>query len=413
MSTTKIILDENNTIQPQAHIGYVFILKSILIKHYKCNCSFVNGEKSYDCSHAPCLVNNSQFKCIEVLLNIIGTDACEGNWRISDGDVRLVDNDGYVYTGKIICQFIDKQRHRTPEGHYVAPRTQAEVVYTFNTLSEGKEISEIQIVDGRKILSYVVKDRKQGNDIFSSDYYASIAKGESVQEEEHSVFSRPASSIDYLIEQVNRLKVEMYKRLHNTMTSTEKKLLEERIETEIYSLKLRFNSRHAQEPEWIEAYDDFMTTVADYQQELERKADRQESLEMMLKKVSDLLSMNPYQFEHLCGSLLEQLGFHDIVVTQKSNDKGVDVIASKDGEKYVVQCKRYKSMVGSPDMQTFIGAMKNEGAERGVFITTSGFSREAELMAESNNIELIDKNILAKLLSLTDDSAGTFSPTLF
>ena len=96
-------------------------------------------------------------------------------------------------------------------------------------------------------------------------------------------------------------------------------------------------------------------------------------------------------------------GYEKVKVTRQSNDKGIDIICEKDGLLYVAQCKRYAATVGSPDMQKFIGAMQNARADRGVFITTSTFTREASIMANENNVELVDKYKLAEWLSLTDD----------
>jgi restriction system protein len=64
-----------------------------------------------------------------------------------------------------------------------------------------------------------------------------------------------------------------------------------------------------------------------------------------------------------------------------SGDGGIDGIISLDRlglEKVYVQAKRWKSNVGSPEIQGFMGALQLQGAAKGVFITTSAFTRDAK-----------------------------------
>jgi len=68
-------------------------------------------------------------------------------------------------------------------------------------------------------------------------------------------------------------------------------------------------------------------------------------------------------------------------VTQKSNDEGVDGIINEDPlglDTIYLQAKRYSdNVIGRPDVQSFVGALESKRANKGVFITTSRFSREA------------------------------------
>ena len=70
-------------------------------------------------------------------------------------------------------------------------------------------------------------------------------------------------------------------------------------------------------------------------------------------------------------------------------------MAEHHGIKVAIQCKKYKGVVGSPDIQTFLGAMRHAQAQKGFFVTTSVFSVEAEKMASEHPIELIDGIALA------------------
>ena len=128
---------------------------------------------------------------------------------------------------------------------------------------------------------------------------------------------------------------------------------------------------------------------------------------------SDLLEtiMNnePVFFEKLVVDLLMKMGyggFEDAgTVTQISNDGGIDGIIKEDKlglENIYLQAKRYSDHpVRRPEIQSFVGALNGNGASKGVFITTSKFTKEAREFADSLNnmhIVLIDGELLTKLM---------------
>ena len=87
-----------------------------------------------------------------------------------------------------------------------------------------------------------------------------------------------------------------------------------------------------------------------------------------------------------------------VILTSPSNDKGVDILAERQGAKIAIQCKKYKGVVGSPALQAFLGAMQHAEAQKGFFVTTGVFSIEAERMASEHPIELIDGSALGRLI---------------
>ncbi len=89
----------------------------------------------------------------------------------------------------------------------------------------------------------------------------------------------------------------------------------------------------------------------------------------------------------------------------QSNDEGVDGVISEDKlglEKIYLQAKRYKSQaVTRPEVQAFIGALVGKKSNKGVFMTTSTFSKGAREFAEQSGtfkISLIDGVELARLM---------------
>lgn len=131
--------------------------------------------------------------------------------------------------------------------------------------------------------------------------------------------------------------------------------------------------------------------------------------------IDDLLQyigeQDPKFFEKLVVDLLVAMGyggdFEDAAkITQFSNDGGIDGIIKEDAlglDKVYLQAKRWKetNIVGAPDIHKFMGALMSIGASKGVYITTSGFSKAAIDVVASNKslkLVLIDGKQLAKYM---------------
>jgi restriction system protein len=92
----------------------------------------------------------------------------------------------------------------------------------------------------------------------------------------------------------------------------------------------------------------------------------------------------------------------------QSGDEGIDGIIKEDRlglEAIYIQAKRWSDTpVGRPDVQGFVGALQGKRAKKGIFITTSYFTREAHDYAERLDIKviLIDGKRLADLMIETN-----------
>jgi restriction system protein len=88
----------------------------------------------------------------------------------------------------------------------------------------------------------------------------------------------------------------------------------------------------------------------------------------------------------------------------QSGDEGVDGIIKEDMlglDTIYVQAKRWEGTVGRPEIHKFVGALKGQGANKGIFITTSAFSKEAAEYAskiDSPKIVLMDGRRLSELM---------------
>ena len=125
---------------------------------------------------------------------------------------------------------------------------------------------------------------------------------------------------------------------------------------------------------------------------------------------NDLLQIikdkSPLFFERLVVDLLVAMGYggsHQDAAQAigKTNDGGIDGVISEDRlglDKIYIQAKRWENTVGRPDIQQFKGALADQVAKKGVFITTSSFSKEAIESAKKSGIVLIDGNKLTSLM---------------
>lgn len=123
--------------------------------------------------------------------------------------------------------------------------------------------------------------------------------------------------------------------------------------------------------------------------------------------LNKLRKVDPYVFEHMMVQLLSTMGYKgtngESLVTQKSNDGGIDGIINQDPlglQKISIQVKRYgaNNVVGRPEIDAFYGALHRQGTERGVFITTSSFSEGARKTADAFHISLVDGEMLTNLM---------------
>lgn len=116
-----------------------------------------------------------------------------------------------------------------------------------------------------------------------------------------------------------------------------------------------------------------------------------------------LRGMKPNEFEDYIATLFQKLGY-TIVITGGPHDKGVDVIAERNGIKHYIQCKKFiTSIVSVSDVRDFYGAIADHLAHgKAYFITTTKFTLDAEKFCEDKPIELIDDFKLLDYIHLVD-----------
>ncbi|WP_249978000.1 restriction endonuclease [Vreelandella olivaria] len=139
--------------------------------------------------------------------------------------------------------------------------------------------------------------------------------------------------------------------------------------------------------------------------EIVEESEELEELSWEEELIEILKSIEPDVFERLSQRLLRELGFINVEVTGKSGDGGIDGVGViKIGGvlsfHVVFQCKRYTGSVSSGAIRDFRGAMIGR-ADKGLFITTGTFTRDARQEAQRDGappIDLIDGNAFAEHL---------------
>lgn len=126
------------------------------------------------------------------------------------------------------------------------------------------------------------------------------------------------------------------------------------------------------------------------------------SNEVFPTSLSEIILLSPQQFERWVANLFFKRGF-EVKVTAESGDGGVDVQAisydSIFAGLYVVQCKRYtvSHRVPVSQVRDLYGVVHASNAIKGIFITTSLFTRDCYGFARGNRIELIDGPLLQRM----------------
>ena len=124
--------------------------------------------------------------------------------------------------------------------------------------------------------------------------------------------------------------------------------------------------------------------------------------------LSKLKSIHPSFFERIVVELLVKMGYGGSIqdagkAIGKSGDEGIDGIIKEDKlglDVIYIQAKRWEGVVGRPEIQKFVGALAGQRAKKGVFITTSSFTKEAINYASQmdTKIVLVDGEKLAQYM---------------
>ena len=150
------------------------------------------------------------------------------------------------------------------------------------------------------------------------------------------------------------------------------------------------------------------TAQAESPDDLLADAYRELRTDLELRLLEQVKEVSPAFFERLVIDLLVKMGYGGSRedagrAIGRSGDEGIDGIIDEDKlglDVVYIQAKRWESTVGRPEIQKFAGALQGQRSRKGVFLTTSGFSKEAREYASliESRIVLIDGERLSRLM---------------
>lgn len=167
-------------------------------------------------------------------------------------------------------------------------------------------------------------------------------------------------------------------------------------------------------------YTNIVRTVREQNRQIQKEANLTKSISEIKEEVNEdveneeawkerlldvLYNITPAAFERLAQRILRESGFSQVEVTGKSGDGGIDGkgivrISGLLSFHVIFQCKRYRGSVTPSQIRDFRGAMQGR-ADKGLFITTGTFTKEAVKEATRDGappIDLIDGEVLCEKL---------------
>lgn len=124
---------------------------------------------------------------------------------------------------------------------------------------------------------------------------------------------------------------------------------------------------------------------------------KQEISRVRIFKITQIDTLTGVEFEDFLKTLFETMGYV-AETTKTTGDYGADLVVTKNRKRGVVQAKRYSKTVGVAAVQQIIGAKNHYGASMAFVATNNYFSAEARSLALENDVNLIDRDVLEKLI---------------
>src|SRR5271165_2987463 len=210
--------------------------------------------------------------------------------------------------------------------------------------------------------------------------------------EEAPVIGSPAE----LAGAVEHLQYAVFRRFENQLTRAERTRLDNTIENALFKID-RYRERTDPAGCQSEAAE-----VAALRQAIREGREKTERLRTQARraelKLAQLASLSPETFEEFVAELFESLGY-EVRQTGGTGDQGADLRLRRKDLLAIVQCKYHKrGVVGSPELQKFLGTIHHTRSHKGFFVTTSTFSLAAEKFVADHPIELVDGSRLVELV---------------
>ena len=195
---------------------------------------------------------------------------------------------------------------------------------------------------------------------------------------------------------LEHLRYAVFRRFANQLTRAERTRLDNTIENTLFKID-RYLDRTdpALRQRLVPEVAGVRQAIRDGRETFEKQRTQARRAEL---KLAQLTSLSPETFEEFVAELFEALGY-EVEQTGGTGDEGADLRLRRKDVLAIVQCKYHKrGVVGSPELQKFLGTIHHTRSHKGFFVTTSTFSLAAEKFVADHPIELIDGSRLVELV---------------
>ncbi|CAN7525027.1 restriction endonuclease [Acidovorax sp. LjRoot66] len=128
---------------------------------------------------------------------------------------------------------------------------------------------------------------------------------------------------------------------------------------------------------------------------------------------STIDGMSWAEFEMLVGEAYRLQGFQVTDTGGGGPDGGVDLVLTRGGEKFFVQCKHWKAFkVGVETVRELYGVMAARGATGGFVVTSGRFTNDARLFTQGRNLQLVDGPRLLAMLQQAQQSRSAVAAVI-
>lgn len=107
--------------------------------------------------------------------------------------------------------------------------------------------------------------------------------------------------------------------------------------------------------------------------------------------------LDPYAYEEFCAAILENKGW-TVELTRTTGDFGADVLAKKEDNSLVIQCKQWSQNVGVKAVQEVYAAQAHYGTKQAIVVTETNYTTGAQKLASSTGVWLFSSNDLINLI---------------
>ena len=298
---------------------------------------------------------------------ILDKDSDE-NWRVYESEFKVIDEEGFIHEGQVICDDIIYPIKSVENGHTLFKGTRANIVIYYPDFPTEKKITSI-VIDK----SYSEQSRIElGSTSFEAPSIPSPdGEREKVRNDRH-VFN-PRNPGD-LFDRIDRLE-DAVRELQEQITRLSQS------KGESIDISTEIPVSNVKKPE----------------------------NQIEVKTVSELLQLTPEEFRTLAIQMLHGQGFKSIETNSDPEVGYASMTGSRFGTSYAIFAVQENQSNYSSDLRKvkwLISFQKRHRQEKAIYITSAKLSPEAESEALANHVEVLDIDRLASMLALRNDSFG-------